>query len=112
MQGWNELYHTGNLGLNTLGGVPTSRIITAGNGLTGGGALSADRTLTLGTPSNITSTSTNSVTSTSHTHALTMGSGSGLDADLLDGKHASDFEFYKKLELYNTNTGFLKIKFD
>ncbi|WP_370906442.1 hypothetical protein [Ensifer sp. WSM1721] len=44
--------------------------ITAGNGLTGGGSLAATRTLTLGTPSDITNTTTNSVTATSHTHAL------------------------------------------
>ena len=44
--------------------------VIAGNGLTGGGALTANRTLTLGTPGTITNTSTNAVTSTSHTHAL------------------------------------------
>lgn len=44
--------------------------LTAGNGMTGGGDGSADRTLTMGTPSSITDTSTNSVTATSHTHAL------------------------------------------
>jgi hypothetical protein len=53
-----------------LGVPPTSRTITAGNGLTGGGDLSANRTLTLGTPSDITNSTTNSLTSTSHTHAL------------------------------------------
>ena len=40
--------------------------ITAGNGLTGGGTLAANRTLTLGTPSNITLSSTNSVATSSH----------------------------------------------
>lgn len=50
--------------------VPVARQVIAGNGLTGGGALSADRTVTLGTPSNITNSSTNSVTATSHAHAL------------------------------------------
>ena len=45
-----------------------NRNIIAGNGLTGGGTLAADRTITLGTPSDITGTSTNSVTATSHTH--------------------------------------------
>lgn len=44
--------------------------ITAGNGLTGGGDLSANRTITLGTPSTITDSSTNSVTETTHTHAI------------------------------------------
>jgi len=52
------------------GATPNTRKITAGNGLTGGGDLSADRTITLGTPSTITATTSNSVTSTSHTHAL------------------------------------------
>lgn len=45
-----------------------SRQVVAGNGLSGGGALTADRTVTLGTPGTITGTSTNSVTATSHTH--------------------------------------------
>ncbi|WP_323010033.1 tail fiber protein [Paracoccus sp. (in: a-proteobacteria)] len=44
--------------------------ITAGNGLTGGGSLAADRTVTLGTPSSITATSTNSASGNTHTHAL------------------------------------------
>jgi hypothetical protein len=44
--------------------------MTAGNGLSGGGTLAANRTFTLGTPSDITNSTTNSVTSTSHTHAL------------------------------------------
>lgn len=64
------VFHTGNLTTSSIGAVPTGRVITAGNGLTGGGDLSANRTLTLGTPSNITNSTTNSVTTTSHTHAL------------------------------------------
>ncbi len=44
--------------------------ITAGNGLSGGGTLAANRTITLGTPTKITATSTNSVTTTSHTHEI------------------------------------------
>ena len=51
--------------------VPTGRTVTAGNGMTGGGELSGNITLTMGTPSSISSSSTNSVTSTSHTHAIT-----------------------------------------
>jgi hypothetical protein len=50
--------------------VRTSTTLTAGNGLTGGGTLAADRTFTLGTPSSIDNSTTNSVTATSHTHAL------------------------------------------
>lgn len=49
-----------------------ARVLTAGNGLTGGGDLSADRTFTLGTPSTLTTGTTNAVTATSHTHAVTF----------------------------------------
>lgn len=48
--------------------------ITAGNGLTGGGTLQDNRTLTLGTPSQITASTTNSVIATSHTHAIDKAS--------------------------------------
>ncbi|MCP2041646.1 microcystin-dependent protein [Neisseria sp. HSC-16F19] len=44
--------------------------ITAGNGLTGGGNLTANHTLSLGTPGKITATSTNTVTAASHTHEI------------------------------------------
>lgn len=50
--------------------VPTSRTLTAGNGLSGGGNLTANRTFTLGTPSSIGLSTTNAVTTSSHTHAL------------------------------------------
>lgn len=99
------MWHSGN-----ITPVPTARTITAGNGLTGGGDLSANRTLTLGTPSSITSISTNSVTSTSHTHALTMGSGSGLDADLLDGVHKTAFPQYFHYSRASGGSGWYKIK--
>jgi hypothetical protein len=70
--GWGNHASAGYALNSALSGyVPTTRTITAGNGLTGGGTLSANRTLTLGTPSNITLSSTNSVTSSSHTHAIT-----------------------------------------
>jgi len=52
------------------GVVPVERTITAGNGLTGGGSLTTNRTLSLGTPSTISPNTTNNVTSTSHTHAV------------------------------------------
>lgn len=51
-----------------------NRKINAGNGLSGGGSLEADRTLTLGTPGTLNGSSTNNVTSTSHTHSLDMAS--------------------------------------
>lgn len=50
----------------------TSVTITAGNGMTGGGNLTANRTITLGTPSSITPASANSATGTTHTHALAL----------------------------------------
>jgi|GEM_PF-4548865 len=53
--------------------VRKSTQVVAGNGLTGGGALSSDVTVTMGTPGAITLSSTNYVTSTSHTHALSLG---------------------------------------
>ena len=71
-------------GVNTAGNQSTtgnaasatncSRSVIAGNGLSGGGTLTADRTVTLGTPGNITATSTNSVSTTSHTHNLDVNS--------------------------------------
>jgi hypothetical protein len=51
--------------------VPTSLSVLSGNGMTGGGTLSTDRTLTLGTPGTLTTATTNAVTSTSHTHSIT-----------------------------------------
>jgi hypothetical protein len=51
---------------------PLTRSITAGNGITGGGSLELNRTLTLGTPTTVTINTTNNVTSDSHTHALTI----------------------------------------
>lgn len=65
--------------------VPNSRTITAGNGLTGGGSLSQNRTITLGTPSSVTLSSTNSVTATTHTHAFTPG---GTASQYIDGTGA------------------------
>jgi hypothetical protein len=48
----------------------SGRTLTAGDGLTGGGTLGANRTFTLGTPQTLTGTTTNAVTTNSHTHAL------------------------------------------
>lgn len=42
----------------------------AGNGLSGGGTLGANRSFSLGTPGTLSAASTNAVQSTSHTHAL------------------------------------------
>lgn len=46
--------------------------LVAGNGLTGGGTLAANRSFVLGTPSTLTGATTNAVTATSHTHAVTV----------------------------------------
>jgi len=50
--------------------VPKSRKITAGAGLSGGGALDADRTLSLGAARPISNSTTGTVTSDGHDHAL------------------------------------------
>lgn len=77
-----------------LGYTPANQAvqIIAGDGLTGGGNLAADRTLNIGTPSTVTTSTTNSVTADSHTHALTIADASltiaktsGLQS-ALDGK--------------------------
>jgi hypothetical protein len=52
-----------------------SRSVLAGDGITGGGALSANRTITLGTPGTLTGTTDNAVTTSSHTHAITVNLG-------------------------------------
>lgn len=54
--------------------VAKTATIMAGNGLTGGGDLSTNRSLALGTPSQITATSSNSVTAESHSHAIDKAS--------------------------------------
>ena len=59
--------------LDDIGAASSTYSINAGNGLSGGGTLSTSRTITLGTPSDITLSSTNSVSSTSHTHAFSPG---------------------------------------
>lgn len=71
-----------------LGVTPESRTVTAGNGLTGGGALSANITLAVGTPGSITNSTTNSVTADSHTHALGFTA-----AEVYAGTGAADTNF-------------------
>jgi hypothetical protein len=50
--------------------VPATRQIIAGDGMTGGGALSADVTLTMGLPSILTAGSLNAIGTGTHTHAV------------------------------------------
>lgn len=52
--------------------VVTSRTLTAGVGMSGGGDLSANRTISLGTPSTLTTTTTNEAAAGTHTHAVTF----------------------------------------
>lgn len=51
---------------------PRSRLVATGWGLVGGGDLTVDRVLSLGTPSTVTATSANTLIGTSHTHALDL----------------------------------------
>ena len=59
---------------NAVSATNCGRSIVAGDGLSGGGVLNADRTITLGTPSTVTASTTNSTTGTSHTHNLDVNS--------------------------------------
>lgn len=63
--------------------VPGTRTVTAGVGLTGGGALSANITISMGTPSTDTVATTNSASGTTHTHAITSSSNPGAAASIL-----------------------------
>lgn len=49
-----------------------TRNLTAGVGLTGGGDLTADRTVALGTPGTLSGATSNAVSATSHTHAISL----------------------------------------
>lgn len=60
--------------------VPLTRQVLAGLGLTGGGPLDIDRTVSLGTPSTLNAGTTNSVAGTTHTHEITT-------ADLVEGSN-------------------------
>jgi hypothetical protein len=91
---------TGNFSITgemTAGTVPWGRLsshvsVSPGNGLTGGGALNATRTLTLGTPTTLSGSTTNSTTDTSHTHAILHTSSRTLNSttEILDAKAMFD----------------------
>lgn len=53
---------------------PRSRLITAGAGLVGGGDLSTDRSLSMGTPSTVGALSSNSASAETHAHRLDIDS--------------------------------------
>jgi hypothetical protein len=57
--------------------VPTSRTISTGNGLIGGGDLGDNRTLTMGTPGTLTPSTGNQVSEDSHTHQLDISAALG-----------------------------------
>jgi len=65
--------------------------VNAGNGLSGGGTIGANRTITLGTPSTISATSTNSVTASSHTHNLDLTAATANNALNLGGYSAASY---------------------
>lgn len=54
--------------------VPNSRQVIAGNGITGGGSLTNNVTLNLGTPGTLSAFTGNGASSTSHTHAIDINS--------------------------------------
>ncbi|QEG08797.1 Ig-like domain-containing protein [Aeromonas phage 4L372XY] len=58
-----------NLGVFSIAQV-NSKTISAGNGLTGGGDLSANRTISIGNPSTVGPATSNTASGTTHTHAL------------------------------------------
>jgi hypothetical protein len=74
----------------------TSWTLTAGNGLTGGGSGAANRTVTLGTPSDLNGATTNAVTASSHTHAINYGSVLA----------ATTVDLSKHIALYSNTIGF------
>lgn len=56
--------------------------VVAGDGLVGGGGLSGNVALALGTPSTLTGATTNSVSSVGHTHQIALGMSDLSDVDL------------------------------
>lgn len=58
--------------LTNLGATTNTRTISAGDGLTGGGDLTANRTVSMGTPSTVSTATPNAAIGTTHTHALTL----------------------------------------
>lgn len=82
-----------------------ARSVIAGNGLTvtGSGLLTADITMTLGTPSTLTVNTTNSVSTTSHTHAITTSNNPGANARILASDSSGGLTL-EALDLDNTGT--------
>ncbi len=67
----NKTYVDELVGGVTTGYVTQSRTVASGDGLTGGGSLESNITLTLGAPSDSSTTTTNNASANSHTHKIT-----------------------------------------
>ena len=68
--------------------------IIAGNGLEGGGYLTSNKTLTLGTPGTIDVTTINQSTGTTHYHAITSSSNPGQTSSLLSTNNSGDLTLF------------------
>lgn len=89
---------TSNGGTVAVGGskvVTESRSVNAGAGLVNGGNLSADRTIAMGTPSNLTRTSTNSASGSTHTHAIAAADFRDMAATWLGHDQVGTFAFLR-----------------
>ena len=76
----------------TAGKAASSTDVTAGNGLTGGGNLTASRTISLGQPGRITAQSQNAVQSSGHTHAIDTATTSRAGIVMLESSTGSQAE--------------------
>ena len=76
----------------TAGKAASTTAVNAGNGLSGGGNLTASRTIALGTPGQITAQSQNAVQSSSHTHAIDTATTSRAGIVMLDNSTDSQSE--------------------
>lgn len=73
--------------------VTESRAVSSGAGLTGGGTLSANRTISMGTPGDITRTSTNEATGSTHTHRITQNNFRDMMANFMGTGQVGQYVF-------------------
>ena len=76
----------------TAGKAASATAVNAGNGLTGGGNLTASRTISLGQPGQITAQSQNAVQSGGHTHAIDTATTSRAGIVMLESSTGSQAE--------------------
>ena len=76
----------------TAGKAASATAVNAGNGLTGGGNLTASRTISLGQPGQITAQSQNAVQSSGHTHAIDTATTSRAGIVMLESSTGSQAE--------------------